>query len=290
VTAVFIGWELRVANPMVPLRLFREPAFAAGNIVAFAVFAMLLALVFFMAQYLQTGLGYGPLSTGVRLLPGWATLTVVAPVAGSLIGRLGERPLIAGGLAASAGGLAWIAAIARTGLPYWELVAPMVIAGCGVSFAIPAAASAVMGSVPPSMIGKASGTYNTLRQLGGVFGIAICAALFAANGGYASPAGFTDGFSPAMTGCAALALAGAIAGLFVSRRPALAPAAAPPSPPPPPSRPRPPSLGAARNVPMVPTGGQDPHSMDPSARKMATRWHHRHARWRGVRSGRLLGW
>jgi MFS family permease len=217
-TALFIGWELRAASPMVPLRLFRTPAFAAGNVVAFAVFAMLLALVFFMAQYLQTGLGYGPLGTGVRLLPGWATLTVVAPIAGSLIGRVGERPLIAGGLAASAAGLAWIAAIARTGLPYWELVAPMVIAGCGVSFAIPAAASAVMGSVPPPMIGKASGTYNTLRQLGGVFGVAICAAVFAANGGYASPADFTDGFGPAMGGCAGLALAGAIAGLFVSPR------------------------------------------------------------------------
>ena len=224
-TGAFAGWELRTGNPMVPLRLFRSRAFAAGNVAGFSIFAMLLALVFFMAQYLQTGLGYGPLGTGLRLLPGWATLTVIAPFAGTLIGRLGERPLIAGGLTASAAGLAWIALIARTGLPYWELVAPLVVAGSGVSLAIPAAASAVMSSVPPAAIGKASGTYNMLRQLGGAFGVAICAAVFAVRGGYASPAVFTRGFGPAMGACAGLALAGAIAGLVVPSRRRAAPAA-----------------------------------------------------------------
>jgi EmrB/QacA subfamily drug resistance transporter len=227
--AAFIAWELRADNPMVPLRLFRSRSFAAGNVAGFAVFAMLLALVFFMAQYLQTGLGYGPLGTGLRLLPGWATLTVIAPFAGTLIGRLGERPLIAGGLTISAAGLAWIALIARTGLPYWELVPGMLVAGSGVSLAIPAAASAVMSSVPPPSIGKASGTYNTLRQLGGVFGIAICAAVFAARGSYASPAAFTQGFGPAMGACAGLALVGALAGLVVPARrgrPSAAPVAA----------------------------------------------------------------
>ena len=217
-TAGFVAWELRAADPMVPLRLFRSRAYAAGNAVAFLIFAMLLALVFFMAQYLQTDLGYGPLGTGLRLLPGWATLTVIAPFAGTLIGRLGERRLTAGGLVVAAAGLLWVALIARTGLPYWQLVAPLVVAGTGVSVAIPAAASAVMGSVPPAQIGKASGTFNTLRQLGGVFGVAICAAVFAARGGYASPAAFTDGFGPAIGACAGLGLAGAIAGLFLPRR------------------------------------------------------------------------
>ena len=58
---------------MVPLRLFRSRPIAAGNAAAFCVFAMLLAMVFFMAQFLETGLGYGPLGAGLRLLPGWAT-------------------------------------------------------------------------------------------------------------------------------------------------------------------------------------------------------------------------
>lgn len=220
----FAGWELRTGEPMVPLRLFRSRAYAAGNAISFLIFGMLLALVFFMAQFLQVGLGYDPLGAGLRMLPGWATLTVIAPFSGALIARFGVRPLIAGGLIANAGGLAWMALIGRTGLPYWELVPPLLVAGCGASLAIPASASAVMTSVPPSMIGKASGVYNTLRQLGGVFGVAICAAVFATRGGYTSPAVFVRGFGPAMGACAGLAAVGATVGLLVSsRRQATAP-------------------------------------------------------------------
>ena len=222
--AAFIGWELRAAQPMVPLRLFRSRAYAAGNAACLCVFAVLFGLVFFMAQFLQTGLGYDPLGAGLRLAPGWATLMVIAPFAGTLIRRLGERALIAGGLTAFAGALTWIALIARPGLPYADLVAPLILAGCGVSLAIPPTQSVVMTAVAPADIGKASGTFNMLRQLGGVFGVAICAAVFAAHGGYASAATFTSGFGPAMGACAALALAGATAALVIPRRePALPP-------------------------------------------------------------------
>jgi EmrB/QacA subfamily drug resistance transporter len=225
-SVAFVAWELRAANPMVPLRLFRSRPIAAGNAAAFCVFAVLLAMVFFMAQYLETGLGYGPLGAGLRLLPGWATLTVIAPFTGALISRVGARPLVAGGLTVVAGGLTWIALIARTGLPYWHLVAPLLVTGCGASVAIPATMSAVMTSVPPTAIGQASGVLNTLRQLGGVFGVAICAAVFAARGGYASPATFVAGFGPAMGACAGLALLGAAAGLVIPSRQAT-PATAP---------------------------------------------------------------
>ena len=224
--AAFVAWELRAADPMVPLRLFRSRPIAAGNAAAFCVFAVLLAMVFFMAQFLETGLGYGPLGAGLRLLPGWATLTVIAPFTGVLISRLGERLLVAGGLTVVAGALTWIALIARTGLPYGELVAPLLLAGCGASIAIPATMSAVMTSVPPAAIGQASGVLNTLRQLGGVFGVAICAAVFAARGHYASPATFVAGFGPAMGACAGLAVLGAAAGLVIPGR-ALVPATEP---------------------------------------------------------------
>jgi EmrB/QacA subfamily drug resistance transporter len=215
----FIGWELRAAQPMVPLRLFRSRAYSAGNAACLCVFAVLFGLVFFMAQFLQTGLGYGPLGAGLRLVPGWATLALIAPFAGTLIRRFGERVLIAGGLTAFAAAIAWIALIARPGLPYADMVAPLILAGSGVSLAIPPTQSAVMTAVMPADIGKASGTFNMLRQLGGVFGVAICAAVFAANGGYASPAAFTGGFGPAMGACAGLALAGAIASLLIPGRP-----------------------------------------------------------------------
>ena len=217
--AAFIAWELRSAHPMVPVRMFGQRAFAAGNAATFATFAMLFAMVFFMAQFLQDGLGYGPLGTGLRLLPGWGMLALIAPFAGRLIARMGERPLIAGGLTAAAAGLAWIALIARTGLPYAELVAPLVLMGCGVSVTVPAAMSAVMTTAPASAIGAASGTVNMLRQLGAVFGIAIVAAVFAAHGSYASPAAFISGFRPAVAACAGLGLLGAAAGLLIPGRP-----------------------------------------------------------------------
>jgi EmrB/QacA subfamily drug resistance transporter len=214
----FIGWELKAARPMVPMRLFRSRAYAAGNAACLCVFAVLFGLVFFMAQFLQTGLGYGPLGAGLRLAPGWATLMVIAPFAGTLIRRFGERALIAGGLTVFAGALIWIALIARTGLPYADLLVPLILAGSGVSVAIPPTQSVVMTAVAPADIGQASGTFNMLRQLGGVFGIAICAAVFAAHGSYASPAAFISGFGPAMGACAGLALIGAIAGLVIPRR------------------------------------------------------------------------
>src|ERR1700677_4156919 len=145
-------------------------------------------------------------------------LTVIAPFAGALIRGFGERALIAGGLTLFAAGLIWIALIARVGLPYADLVLPLVLAGSGVSVAIPPTQSVVMTAVAPADIGQASGTFNTLRQLGGVFGIAICAAVFAAHGGYASAATFTSGFGPAMGACAGLALTGATAALIIPRR------------------------------------------------------------------------
>ena len=91
----------------------------------------------------------------------------------------------------------------------------MIIMGAGVSMAFPAVQKAVMGAVAPSEIGKASGTYNTMRQLGGAFGVAILVAVFAASGSYASPQAFSDGFAPAIGVAAALSLVGAIAGLLL---------------------------------------------------------------------------
>jgi EmrB/QacA subfamily drug resistance transporter len=225
--AAFIAWELRAAAPMVPVRLFRSRPVAAGNAATFAIFALLMAMVFFMAQFLETGLGYGPLGAGLRLLPGWATLALIAPFAGKLIGRVGERPLVAGGLTMAAGAMTWIGLVARPGLPYWQLVAPLLLAGCGVSVAIPATMSAVMTAAPPAAIGPASGTLNMLRQLGGVFGVAICAAVFAASGRYGSPTSFVAGFGPAMGACAGLALLGTVAGLLIPGRRTLPPSPVP---------------------------------------------------------------
>jgi MFS family permease len=214
---------------MLPMRYFRIGAFSAGNLATLLLFASLTSAVFFLAQYLQVSLGYSPLAAGLRFLPWTLTLFLVAPLAGSLADRVGARPLIVAGLALQGLGLAWVAVNAGHDRPYTASIVALVIAGCGTSMAMPATQQAVMGALPPEALGKASGTYGTGRQLGGVIGIAALSALFSARGGYGSPQDFADGAAPALAGSAALALAGAVAGL-ASRRTA-APAPAPTSTP-----------------------------------------------------------
>jgi EmrB/QacA subfamily drug resistance transporter len=225
-TAAFVAWERRTPEPMLPLRLFRSRAFTAGNAAGFAMYASIFGAAFFLAQYFQTVWHYGPLGAGLRLAPWTVTLSLVAPVAGALAARVGERALITVGLSLQAAGFAWIALVAREHLGYAAIVAPLVLAGCGVSMAMVAAQNCVIGAVPPADLGKASGTFNTLRQLGGTFGIAILAAVFTSTGSYASARAFGAGFVPAAEVAAGLSLAGAVAGAFVpSRRRAPSPSA-----------------------------------------------------------------
>ncbi len=216
--AGFVAWELRSREPMLPMRLFRSRAFAAGNAAGFLLFASVFGSAFFMAQFLQTAQGHGPLDAGVRLLPWTATLFVVAPIAGARAGRVGERALVAGGLLLQAIGLGWIGLIADPGLAYPNLVAPLIVAGAGASMAIPAAQSVVVGAVAPEHIGRASGAFSTMRQLGGAFGVAILVAVFAGAGSYASPQAFSDGFAPAIGVAALLSLVGAVAGAALPPR------------------------------------------------------------------------
>jgi MFS family permease len=203
---------------MLPMRFFRSRAFSSGNAAVFFLFASLFGSVFFLAQFLQTNLGNGPLEAGLRLGPWTGTLFVVAPIAGALLDRIGERPLLVGGLALQAAGMAWIALIAEPGLAYGAMIAPLVIAGVGTSMAIPPAASAVVGAVTSAEVGKAAGAHSMLRELGGVFGIAILVTVFAGAGSYASAEAFSDGFAAAIAVSAGLAFAGAIAGLGLPGR------------------------------------------------------------------------
>ena len=216
--AAFVAWELRGREPMLPLRFFRSRAFSSGNAGVFFLFASLFGAVFFLPQFLQTGLGHGPLEAALRLGPWTGTLFVVAPIAGALVDRVGERPLLVGGLALQAAGMAWIALIAEPGLAYGEMIAPLVVAGIGASMAIPPAASSVVGAVAEVDVGKAAGANSMLRELGGVFGIAILVAVFAGAGSYVSAAAFSHGFAAAIAVSAALSLAGAIAGLGLPGR------------------------------------------------------------------------
>lgn len=216
--AAFIVWERRTTTPMLPLTWFHSSRFAWGNVAGFFLYASLFGTLFFLAQFLQVVMGYDPLGAGLRLLPWTATLFVTAPIAGALVSRTGERPLVMLGLTGQAAGMAWIAMVAEPGGSYSALVPPLMLAGFGVSMAMPATQSAVFGATSAGDVGTASGTFNMLRQLGAAFSIAVLVVEFSRVGGHESVSAFSDGFSGAIGLSAALSVAGAVARLGLPRR------------------------------------------------------------------------
>src|SRR2546423_2329321 len=225
--SVFLAWERRAASPMLPLALFRERGFVAGNAVSFFMYAALFGALFLISQLLQTALGNSPFQAGLRILPWTAAPMVIAPLAGSLADRYGNRLFMAIGLALQALGLAWVALIAKPGMGYVELGVALTVAGVGISMCFPSVANAVMGSVPAAEAGVASGTNSALRELGGVLGVAVLAAVFAHHGVYGSPQAFIDRFSPALLVGAGFSAVGVVAALLTVKPQALRPALQP---------------------------------------------------------------
>jgi EmrB/QacA subfamily drug resistance transporter len=203
---------------MVPPRLFRSPVLALGLAVSLLLTASLFGTLFFMAQFFQVNRAMSPLAAGASMLPWTATLFLVAPVAGAWVARVGERTLVVAGLGLQAAGMAWLAALVHADAVYGQWVLALMITGGGVSMALPAVQSAVLAEAQPSDIGKAAGLFNTLRQLGGVTGVALAVAVFTHAGGYASPRQFRSGFMAVLLVCGGLSLAGATAGLRLRKK------------------------------------------------------------------------
>jgi len=216
--AILAFWERRAAAPLLPPRLLRVRGFVAGNIAIALTFAALFSAVFFYGQLLQVVTGQSPLGAGVRLMAWTGTFLVFAPAAGALADRIGERPLITVGLTLQAAAMVWLARTVSTDLTYLDMVGPFVVGGIGVSLAIPCGQSAVVAAVADTDVATASGVNATMRELGGVLGIAITVAAFGASGGYASSAEFVDGFRGALLVAAGLSAAGAVAGATLPSR------------------------------------------------------------------------
>lgn len=221
----FVAWEDRIAEPMVPLRLFRSSEFTFGNAAAFLMSGATFATAFLVTQEFQFARGYSPLSSGLRLLPFFATPMLVSPVAGAVSDRVGRRPLIVGGLALETGGLAWVAARGSLATSWVEIALALLVAGIGISIALPTVPTAVLGSVREEEMGTASGVNYMAQRFGAVFAVAIATAVFSANGHLGSPSAVTDGFRPAMWACAAFALLATLSGLAIGSH-ASAPSAA----------------------------------------------------------------
>jgi EmrB/QacA subfamily drug resistance transporter len=215
--AGFVAWEQRVAEPMLPMRLFRSITFSAANGTSFFMAAAQFSTAFLVSQYFQIGRGYSPMETGLRILPWTATPLFVAPLAGTLSDRLGRRPPMLAGMVLQAAGFLVFAVFAGSTANYWQNIVPLVVAGVGVSMVLPVAPAAVLSAVAQPDIGRASAVNNTLQRFGTAFGIAAATAVFLANGNLSSALTFMAGMRPAMFTAAALSILGAISALAVRK-------------------------------------------------------------------------
>ena len=198
IMAAFLLWERRTPHPMLSLALFRRASFSAANAIGFCLFASVFGGLFLMSQFFQTAQGRTPLQTGAALLAWSAWGFFVAPATGRAAGRYGNRPFMFAGLVLWTAGLACLAIIAHRHTGYLEMAPLLALAGIGGPMVFTTVAGEVMGSVPAEQIGIASGTNNALRELGGVFGIAVLATAFNRPGVYTSPDTFVSGFRSAL--------------------------------------------------------------------------------------------
>jgi EmrB/QacA subfamily drug resistance transporter len=226
---LFVLWEAATDAPMLPLHLFKNRSFAAANLATFLMYVGFFGAVFLITQYWQFAHGYSPLGAGLRILP-WTVMPMfIAPVAAQLATKYGERPLLVIGLALIAFAVLWLGYVATPDASYLSILPALMVGGIGTSLFWAPSASIVFSSVGPEEEGVASGANNSIRELGGVFGIAVLTTIFSSHGSFLSPDAFVDGMRPALyVGGVLVAIAAAVALALprTSRAAALAPALA----------------------------------------------------------------
>jgi len=192
VLAVFVAAEARAAHPMMDVALFRNPRFtAASGSVAIAFFA-LNGFIFLMTQYFQVVKGYGPLSTGVRLLPVAGSVAVAAVAGTRLAVRIGNKIVVAAGLGLYCAALLWTSTVSQA-TPYGVIAVMGVVLGTGMGLTQAPATEAIMGAVPREKAGVGSAVNTATRLFGGTLGVAvigsIAASLYASRLASTLPAG-----------------------------------------------------------------------------------------------------
>jgi EmrB/QacA subfamily drug resistance transporter len=218
VLVAFVLWELRAEAPMLPMRFFRNRVFALANVASLLMFFGMFGSIFLLSQFFQTVQGYSPLGSGLRILP-WTLMPMfVAPIAGALSDKIGGARLMGAGLTLQAGGLASLAALSTATVPYWQLVAPFMVSGLGMAMFWAPVANVVLASVRKEEEGQASGAQNAIRELGGVFGVAVLASVWSQYGSYTSGDSYVDGMLPALWIGAAVVLLGAAAAFLIPAR------------------------------------------------------------------------
>ena len=176
--AAFAAWESRSEAPMLDLSLFRNPRFTAASASVAISFFALSGFIFLVTQYFQFLKGYGPLSTGVRLLP-VASFVAISSILGTRLAvRLGTKLVVASGLSLMAAFYLWVTT-AAAGTSYWTIAAQMVVLGTGMGLTSAPATEAIMGVVPKAKAGVGSAVNDATRLLGGTLGVAVIGSVYA---------------------------------------------------------------------------------------------------------------
>ena len=199
--------------PMLDLGLFASRGFSSANLIGFLSSFAMFGSIFFITLFVQGAWGWGPLAAGLGTMPWTGTIMLTAPLAGALAGRLGARRVVAVGMAAQAISLFWIGTSAAANSPYVALLPAFILGGLGMGLSFAPLSAAVMVGLPDARQGEASGAYNTIRELGGVFGVAVLGAVFQAA--VHAPSQFVTGFHLALQTGAGVLVAGTVATLLL---------------------------------------------------------------------------
>jgi EmrB/QacA subfamily drug resistance transporter len=168
----FVHQQRRAVDPLLDLRLFRNPRFTAASTIIMVLFFALFGFLFLSTQYLQFVLGYSPSAAGVRVLPYAGAMVVFATLSAALVVRLGTKRVVTAGMLLFAAGLA-VAATVTADTGYGRLAIALVLMGAGMGLAGAPATESITGSLPPERANIGSAVNDTTRELGGALGVAI---------------------------------------------------------------------------------------------------------------------
>jgi EmrB/QacA subfamily drug resistance transporter len=210
--AAFVAIESRIAEPMLPLRLFRNQSFTGAQVAAAAISATFFAIFLYLSLYLQHILGLSPLEAGLVFLPGTVLMFFVSAATSTLGEKVSARAMIAGGLALVALGMV-LMTIPGTEAAWIDLLPGQLVACLGCGLFNPALTAVALGSVPADQSGLAAGVNDTFRQAGIAIGVAALGALIPAGSALSggSAQAYVDGLHTALWAGAGVAVLGAVA-------------------------------------------------------------------------------
>jgi EmrB/QacA subfamily drug resistance transporter len=228
--AVFVAWERRTREPLVPGSTFRLRTLVGANVAGVILGTIIFSMFLMLTLYMQQVLGYSPLRTGVAYLAVSGTTIVWSAMAAKLVTRVGVKPVLVAGMTFLAAGLAYFSQVSVGGSYLGDLLPGFLLIAIGMGFSFVPISIAALAGVAPSEAGLASGLINTSQQIGGALGIAALSAIATSTTGgrVTDPAALTDGFQAAFVAGAGAALVGVIVAAGIVRRRDLA--AAPPRP------------------------------------------------------------